>query len=309
MVLLAADIVGILLCTQAIDRRKQALREARDGHRTAQRRVQDTARTAAVAGGTAPRASRTPAGATGGISVGNLQNIGGRPYQEDSSGVCALSDGVLAVVADGMGGLSGGDKVSQKIVYTMLDYSKSLQPGQMDGVLARMVKGVTDTVNRMLGPDGLYKSGSTLLAVMIRQKRLNWITVGDSHICLYRNGRLIQLNQEHNRGQELLRKAIAGELSFEEVRADPKKSGLTSFVGMGTLKYVEQSLCSIPLKSGDRVVLMTDGVFNALSDSEIAVVLAQNPDVTAAARMMEQGVLAKAAPHQDNFTAVILGVD
>ena len=244
----------------------------------------------------------------GRITVGSLQNIGGRPYQEDSSGVANLSDGALAVVADGMGGLSNGDKVSQKIIFTMMGFAKALRPGQMDGVLFQMVKGTVDVVNRMLGKDGLYKSGSTLMAVLVRGNRFHWIAVGDSHIYLFRDGQLIQLNQEHNRGQDLLRHAIAGELTFDEVRADPKKSGLTSFIGMGEIKYVEKSLDSISLHPGDRIVLMTDGVFNALSDSEIAAVLAQNPDVKTAARMMEQGVLSKAAPHQDNFTAVILGL-
>lgn len=301
IVLLAADLTGIGICSGAIRRRNEELRQAR------RRRI--------TGGGTAPGGddnirtqSLTARPASDGITVGTLQNIGGRPYQEDSSGVANLSDGVLAVVADGMGGLSNGDKVSQKIVYTMLGFSNTLRQGQMDGVLPQMVKGTADVVNRMLGSDGLYKSGSTLMAVLVRGDRFHWIAVGDSHIYLFRDGQLIQLNQEHNRGQDLLRRAIAGELTFDEVRADPKKSGLTSFIGMGELKYVEKSLQSIPLQAGDRIVLMTDGVFNALSDTEIATVLARNPDVKTAAKMMEQGVLAKAAPHQDNFTAVILGL-
>lgn len=301
IVLLAADLTGISICSGAIRRRNEELRQAR------RRRI--------TGGGTAPGGddnirtqSLTARPASDGITVGTLQNIGGRPYQEDSSGVANLSDGVLAVVADGMGGLSNGDKVSQKIVYTMLGFSNTLRQGQMDGVLPQMVKGTADVVNRMLGSDGLYKSGSTLMAVLVRGDRFHWIAVGDSHIYLFRDGQLIQLNQEHNRGQDLLRRAIAGELTFDEVRADPKKSGLTSFIGMGELKYVEKSLQSIPLQAGDRIVLMTDGVFNALSDAEIATVLARNPDVKTAAKMMEQGVLAKAAPHQDNFTAVILGL-
>lgn len=301
IVLLAADLTGISICSGAIRHRNEELRQAR------RRRI--------TGGGTAPGGddnirtqSLTARPASDGITVGTLQNIGGRPYQEDSSGVANLSDGVLAVVADGMGGLSNGDKVSQKIVYTMLGFSNTLRQGQMDGVLPQMVKGTADVVNRMLGSDGLYKSGSTLMAVLVRGDRFHWIAVGDSHIYLFRDGQLIQLNQEHNRGQDLLRRAIAGELTFDEVRADPKKSGLTSFIGMGELKYVEKSLQSIPLQAGDRIVLMTDGVFNALSDAEIATVLARNPDVKTAAKMMEQGVLAKAAPHQDNFTAVILGL-
>lgn len=298
---LLVDLGGIVICTRSIGARKKELQS--------QRRKAEVQRAYVVPEETGTTQVQTlqEQEVPDGMTVGSLQNIGGRPYQEDSSGVASLSDGVLAVVADGMGGLANGDKVSQKIVMTMMGYSKSLRPGQMDDVLPRMVQSVAAEVNKMLGPEGLYKSGSTLMTVLVRQNRFHWAAVGDSHIYLYREGQLVQLNQEHNRGQELLYQALAGELTFDEVRADSKKSGLTSFVGMGELKYVEKSLSSIALKAGDRILLMTDGVFNALSDQEIAAVLARNPDVKAAAQMMERGVLAKAAPHQDNFTAIILG--
>lgn len=299
--LLALDAIGIGVCSQKIQQQKRELRR--------QRRRAAVAAAAAESEDEIIHTQTLPEQPVPGrIAVGSLQNIGGRPYQEDSSGVANLSDGVLAVVADGMGGLSNGDKVSQKIIFTMMGFANTLRPGQMDGVLSQMVKGTVDVVNRMLGKDGLYKSGSTLMAVLVRGNQFHWIAVGDSHIYLLRDGQLIQLNQEHNRGQDLLRHAIAGDLTFDEVRADPKKSGLTSFIGMGEIKYVEKSLDSISIHSGDRIVLMTDGVFNALSDGEIAAILTQNPDVKTAARVMEQGVLSKAAPHQDNFTAVILGL-
>lgn len=245
--------------------------------------------------------------APGQIRVGQLHNIGARPYQEDSSGVSELDDGILAIVADGMGGLSGGDRVSQKIVYTMLGYGDQLRPGYLDGALERMVYATNEAVNAMLGPEGLYKSGSTLLAVLVRQNRFHWITVGDSHIYYYHNGRLVQLNEEHNRGQELLHMAARGEITYEEARNAPKKNGLTSFIGMGRLKYIDKSLESIPLVSGDRILLMTDGVFNALSDQTMEAVLQKFPDVQEAAAEMERLVIQKASPRQDNFTAVILG--
>lgn len=295
VVLLVLDLAGIAACTIAIGR----LRRQTQGASSGGGKVDSITHT--VSNGW----RRT--GAAPSIAVGQLHNIGARPCQEDSSGVANLDDGVFAVVADGMGGLSGGDKVSQKIVYTMLEYSSALRPGQMDGTLEQMLDSVTDAVNQMLGQAGLKKSGSTLMAVLVRNFRFHWIAVGDSHIYLYHGGSLIQLNQEHNRGQDLLRQAIAGQLTFDEVRADPKKSGLTSYIGMGKLKYVEKSLHSIPLTPGDRIVLMTDGVFNALPEDAICAILKQTPDVTQAARQLERAVIARACPHQDNFTAVILG--
>lgn len=297
-VLLAADLVGIAVCSAAIRRLQSQLRQ----------RPETTGQKVENVDTVTHTLSRATGRAGASVAVGQLHNIGARPSQQDSSGVVNLSDGVLAVVADGMGGLSDGDKVSQKIVYTMLEYSRALRSGQMDGALERMLDGVNAVINQTFGQGGSNKCGSTLLAVLVRQNRFHWIAVGDSHIYLYHEGSLVQLNQEHNRGQELLRQAIAGQLTFDEVRADPKKSGLTSFLGMGRLRYVEKSLYSIPLVPGDRIVLMTDGVFNALSDETICSVLSKTPDVAEAARVLEQGVLARAASRQDNFTAVILGI-
>lgn len=289
--LLAADVAAIVWVTVLIRKTASAEKERKN----AQMRQAPQEQTL-----------RSSAG-TGEIQVGQLHNIGARPYQEDSSGVSMLDDGILAIVADGMGGLSGGDKVSQKIVYSMLTYGDQLRPGYIDGALERMVHATNEAVNKMLGPEGLYKSGSTLLAVLARGNRFHWIAVGDSHIYYLHNGHLVQLNEEHNRGQELLHKAARGEITYEEARNDPKKNGLTSFIGMGRLKYIDKSLDSIPLAPGDRIVLMTDGVFNALPDKTIEAVLNRYPNVQEAAAEMERLVIQRANPRQDNFTAVIIG--
>ena len=301
IVLFWLDVVAVIILSIVIYKKKRMKPEL---HVRTERIVSGTPGSTGME--TATAQSRQRQFLTNKVAVGKLHNIGARPYQEDSSGLVELNDGVLAIVADGMGGLSGGDKVSQKIVFTMLSYGESLKSGQMDGILTQMVNGVNEEVNKMLGPNGLYKSGSTLLAVLVRRHRFHWIAVGDSHIYFYHRGCLTQLNQEHNREQELLKRAAQGEISFGQARNDPKKSGLTSFVGMGKLKYVEKSLVSIPVEQGDRIVLMTDGVFNAVSDQEIASVLKRYPDVSEAAAELERMVIRRANPKQDNFTAVIL---
>lgn len=240
------------------------------------------------------------------VSYASVHHIGNRPYQEDSWGVLKLKEGCLAVAADGMGGLSGGDKVSRKIVDTMLEYGANLNTGQIDGILAKFVKKTNQEVNRMLGPDGIYKSGSTLLAVLIQKNCFQWISVGDSRIYLYRDDELIKLNQEHNLAQELIIKAVRGEMSFEEAKNHPDRNKLTSFIGMGDLRYIDQSMESIELKQGDRIVLATDGVFNTLSDEMIVSAIRENADVNMIAKELESLVLEKKYPRQDNFTAIVL---
>ena len=287
--LLVLDLAAVAAVSFLIHQLEQELKQLRQQHSSARDMAADS--------------QMVPEGR---VRVGTLHNIGARPYQEDSLGTSTLSDGVLAVVADGMGGLSGGDKVSQCIVRSMLQQASMLRPGQFDGALEQMLANVNQEVNQMLGPDGLYKSGSTFLAVLLRNDRFHWITVGDSRIYLYRCGHLTQLNQEHNRGQELILRAAAGEMSFTDARSAAKKSSVTSFIGMGKLKYVEKSIRSIPLAPGDRVLLMSDGVFNTLTDQGIASVLADHPDAQAAADELERLVTQFGSKKQDNFSAVIL---
>ena len=241
-------------------------------------------------------------------SVGTLHNIGKRSGQQDSFRVVDCAGGTLAVVADGMGGLSDGDKVSQKIVSTMCADAARIQPGKTENVLCQMVGHANQEVNRMLGSTRQYKAGSTLLAVLVEKGYMQWIAVGDSRIYLYRGGSLIQVNREHIYEAELLEQAINGRISFANAARDPQANRLSSFIGMGELKHVDICLERIKLQQGDRILLMSDGVFNTLSNAEIASVIRHSDDATVAAANLEQRVLQKAAANQDNFTCVILDI-
>lgn len=238
--------------------------------------------------------------------VGIVHNIGGRSGQQDSYDVINCSAGTLAVVADGMGGLSDGDKVSQLIVATMRGDSARIRAGNTEGVLCQMVAHANQEVNRMLGTARQYKCGSTLISVLIEHSTMQWIAVGDSRIYLYRDGGLLQLNREHIYSAELMVRAINGKIPFAEASRNVQADRLNSFIGMGELKYVDFSQSRIRLRKGDRILLMSDGVFNTLSEHEIARVIRNSPDASAAANELERNVLEKRAPNQDNFTCVIL---
>lgn len=245
----------------------------------------------------------------GKIAYGKAHNIGRRPSQQDSLGstpVCQ-GQGILAVVADGMGGLSGGDQVSQRIVMEMLNRGTQLRTMQTDGVLLKMVKAINDCVNDMLGESGIYKSGSTLVSVLATKEYFQWISVGDSRIYLYRDGSLIQLNQEHTLLQEWMPDILDGKMTFEEALQNPDGVKLTSFIGMGKLKHVDCSLRNIRIVPGDRILLMSDGVFNTLAEKSMAEILKRTPDVQQVANIFEQKILAAQVPTQDNFTVIILG--
>lgn len=239
--------------------------------------------------------------------VGKLHNVGRRKGQQDSFGVVNVPKGVCAVVADGMGGLADGDKVSQKIVGTMLQDAMTIKDSPVEGTkLYSMAAHANREVNRMLGTAGQYKSGSTLIAVLTEGNRFQWISIGDSRIYLFRGNSLVQMNGEHVYERDLLLRAINGRISFTEANTDKQKDRLASFIGMGELAHIDGSLHPVEVQAGDRVILMSDGVFNTLSEQEIAKVLSETQNAVQAAAVLEQWVLARNNPKQDNFTAVIL---
>lgn len=243
-------------------------------------------------------------------SVGIVHNQGARPSQQDNQCVESVfgGAGVLAVVADGMGGLSGGEKVSGRIVQDVHAAAPQFRPNTMDTILPQMVESICADINKLLGPEGIYKSGSTLLAVLSDGKKFSWASVGDSRIYLFRGGVMSQVNPEHNQlTTEWMPEVQAGRMSIQDAMNNPDGKKLTSFIGMGKLRYLSASRSSIAIAPGDRILLMSDGVFGTLSDQQMAEILTKCPDVTQAASLMENQVLAAQARGQDNFTAVILG--
>lgn len=248
-----------------------------------------------------PKPGRGPWG--GDVTVEKLHEQGARAGQQDCFFVSPMAEGagLLAVVADGMGGLSDGDKVSQEAVSAMAQgfYQTQGTPGQ---VLLQLAQQANAAVNRLLGEDGAYRSGSTLTAGLIRDGAFHYLSVGDSRICLYRNGELYQLNREHIFRNELSVRFVNGEETLEKAASHPKGAGLTSFLGMGQLKYIDLPAEPVAVRPGDRFLLMSDGVYNALTPDELKRALEQDQ----AAQALREAIQAKAYQNQDNYTAVIL---
>ena len=240
------------------------------------------------------------------IQVGKLHQIGDRESQQDCLAVSpeALyeSKGILAVVADGMGGLADGDKVSQTVAGTMMNSFMMNREASPELILALTTE-ANQAVNRFLGANQ-GRSGSTLVAGIVKDGLFNYVSVGDSRICLYRQGLLSQLNREHIYRNELRTQAVNGFGTLWDAGTHPKAAGLTSYLGMGELKYVDIPAEPLRVCAGDKIILMSDGVYNAMTLPELEAALAL--PAQQAADTIGATIHAKAFRHQDNYTAVIL---
>lgn len=253
---------------------------------------------------------RRRAGANPAPLVGKLHEQGARDSQQDSFSVSPAeleaTHGLLVAVADGMGGLSDGDRVSQTAVSAVMDSficggAADTPPEQ---TLLELLRCANSAVNRLLGYSRIGQCGSTMVLGLLKDGCFYFLSVGDSRICLYRDGALTQLNREHIYRRELELLAVNGEGSIAEAASHPRAAGLTSYLGMGQLKYIDQGDAPVRALEGDRFVLMSDGVYNALSASELGSALELSAPEAAAA--MDAAIKAHDWPGQDNYTAVVI---
>ena len=246
------------------------------------------------------------------FDFGNMQHQGRRDYQEDSFGFSDISDpelvakrGILAIVADGMGGLKNGKSISERAIGKFRKAFLNFSPA---GNIPRQLSSLVAETNHDIYETDRQKGGTTLICVYIYRNGMHWVSVGDSAIFLFRQGRLYQLNKEHNRLNELYLKFMYREITKEQLMAEPSLQGLTSNIGRRELRDLDQNLTGLRLQSGDRILLCTDGVSGRLTEKELLVAMSQGT-AQACADAMKSMVLKKNAPKQDNLTAEVICCD
>ena len=233
---------------------------------------------------------------------------GARDYQEDCFDVIEGDDGItrVLILADGMGGHVGGDTASGIVVRSIMqDYAKSkgLVTDRLRECLDMANDAIADKVERNPQLSGM---GTTLVVAVASPAGLEWISVGDSPLWLYRAGRLRRLNADHSMAPVLAHLVQTGELSAEEAATDRRRNGLRSAVCGDELALVDVSSQPVTLQPGDLLVLASDGI-DTLSVDELAEPLAEAPTKgldTLVTEVIERVQAAK-NPKQDNTTLML----
>lgn len=242
------------------------------------------------------------------ITAAHVHELGARDSQQDAFGIAGLDtpeSGVLAAVADGMGGLVNSGQVSQAIISAMMDaYAPSENAAPARQLQMTFQQALLRVENLTRG--SAAQSGSTLIACLIRDGGLSWLSVGDSRIYLWRGGGLIQLNQDHDFHHDLTLLAVRNEMSWDEADRDPRRESLTSYIGGGFPRKVDWNPEPVMLLPGDRVLLVSDGVYRALSQDELADHLSGT--APQAVQAIRAAIQQKNLPQQDNFTALIVEI-
>ena len=213
-----------------------------------------------------------------------------------------FTDGHLYGIADGMGGYAHGGVASSMALETFFQTfyaangvppSQKLRVGVQNANLS-----VFQTSQRL----GAGRMGTTLTVVNIVGHKLHIAHVGDSRAYLIRDGKSKCLTNDHTRVGELVRMKI---LSPEKVRTHSQRSMLDKCLGMEL--FVQPDIFQVPVKSGDIIVLCSDGVWATIQDDEFAQLITDSDDPKNLCRQIVE--LAMERESDDNLSIIILYLD
>jgi len=211
----------------------------------------------------------------------------------------------LLIVADGMGGYSGGALASQLVVQSVEKiYRKKWRRKRAATDL--LVKGVFRAHKAMRKKSrrssDLSKMGSTVVAALVdlSSDQVHIVNVGDSRAYRINDEAIAVISFDHSRVAEKVRVGI---LSEEDAQEDPQKNILTmSISAKRSAKEIEPFVDSHPFVPGDVLLLCSDGLWGTLPNSVLqAIALELSPQV-AAKKLVE---LANARGGPDNISVIV----
>ncbi len=232
---------------------------------------------------------------------------GDREYQQDRVEVFAhprVKGTLLAVVADGMGGRSGGRMAADQVMITASQLFERYLPGTDDPrTLLQTILHEAHTMIRLTAISAEQEPHSTIACALLHgDGNCWWAHVGDTRIHLFRGGELQRRTRDHSYVQDLV---DGGELSENMARNHPMSNVLTA--SLGTPEAPPMGSEELLLQAGDMLLLCTDGVWHYFVDSELGATLDALEPREACEALIKRA-RQRAAGRGDNLSLAILKI-
>ena len=226
-----------------------------------------------------------------------------RPSNEDAFGF-SVEQGVY-LVCDGMGGAAAGEVASSLAVDEMLRLlsrhaSDDKEAAPMP-LLAEEAIGVANEAifSRSQRNSNLNGMGTTLVGLLVEERRVWVINIGDSRCYRLRSRRLEQITEDHSLVEEQVR---MGRMTHSEALRSPLRNVITR--ALGTQGRVTPDIFELEAEPGDLFLLCSDGLTRELSDALIETILSVDlPLDNLCTRLVEA---AKKAGGRDNITCILV---
>ncbi len=234
---------------------------------------------------------------------------GDRDYQQDQVSLFShlrVPGCMLGIVADGMGGRSGGRKASDQVMMTAKQLFERYAPDTDDA--PSMLKQIIEEAHiviKLTAISAEQEPHSTLAAFLINPGGdCHWVHTGDSRIYHYQGNKLIHRTTDHSYVQTLVN---TGEITEDEANVHPQSNILTGCLGTEEAPPITQHF--IPqLRPDDTLMACSDGVWHYFSTSEIGSALSMLSP-REATEFLIQKARSRARGGGDNLSLVIVKLE
>ncbi len=243
-----------------------------------------------------------------GLRIASLTDVGRRRTENEDSHAVWVSDdlaerqrlGVLFMVADGMGGANAGEVASHMATEVVVREVRARAEGDPAEALREAIEAANDAIHHQAGNNADQRGmGTTCTAVVVRGTDV-WVGhVGDSRAYLVRAGQLTRLTRDHSLVAELVER---GHLTEEDAKHDPRRNVVTRSVGATDAVQVDAEHVGERLRSGDTLVVCSDGLHGQVTDEEIARFASEFEPEDACLRLIET---ANERGGPDNITVIV----
>ncbi|MEK6288581.1 MAG: Stp1/IreP family PP2C-type Ser/Thr phosphatase [Acidobacteriota bacterium] len=197
--------------------------------------------------------------------VRELNEDSGTYIQPDDPELQA-SKGLLILVADGMGGHSAGEVASGLAVevITRVYYEDS---GDPLSALKKAFREANREIHKAAEKDESRAGmGTTCTALVLQNGTAISAHVGDSRLYLVREGAIYLMTEDHSAVMEMVK---AGLITTEQARHHPEKNVILRAMGSHPEVEVTTWQEPFPVRTGDRFLLCSDGLYDLVEDEEI----------------------------------------
>lgn len=239
------------------------------------------------------------------IDVCVAQHHGDRQEQQDRAAFFPhpRSGGVaLAVVADGMGGHSGGALAAQQVIHTCGNNLERFSAGRespqewLESSLAEahlLIK-----ASRFLNEKEPH---STAVLLLVQPGRADWVHCGDSRLYRFRGDRALFRTTDHSYVERLV---ADGKITPEQALVHPNRNILITSLGGNEAPKIDCGEVH-DIQAGDSFLLCSDGLWGYFGDDELAAVVATHSAHDASALLIN-GARSRSRGEGDNLSLIIL---
>lgn len=234
---------------------------------------------------------------------------GDRDYQQDRVALLnhpRANGCVLAIVADGMGGRSGGRKASDQVIMTARQLFERFAP-EVDDPAAMLMQIAREAhvVIRLTALSAEEEPHSTVAAFLINSGgECHWAHAGDSRVYHYQAGKFVRRTVDHSYVQLLVKR---GEITEEQASNHPQSNILMGCLGTESEPPVDIHVIT-KLHAGDCLLACSDGVWHYFTDEEIGSVL-ERLSAREATEFLIDKARSRAMGAGDNLSLVIVKLE